>query len=293
MKLFGVPRRPALRAKDSWDKAGVIAQYLSGVVVAVVGLIFTTSNNNAQREASETNALAQLEVSNRQQTATYVNQIVSQKEVAPRAELVGALDLSLKPEDAIPIAIRYARPDQDPAVVAQAIKVLQRLKNSGRATLREIENSSAMPDASIAEAILGENIHIKVRISQIDDFGALYINVANQEAHHRQISPSMQYGQDSGWMDITGQLVPGVQNLLLFKVFNGPYGGSSGRLEISDGTQQYDSHIVRLPGCPCDADAFFILAHLVVYDKLSGDGSVGLSVGEPETYPWPGKQIPH
>jgi hypothetical protein len=274
------------RKKDAWDKSGIVAQFLSGVLIGTLGVIVTLTVNRAQQGISH----SQLEIQNRQESSGYLKDLVVQTDPQKRAELVAALDTALQPQDAVPIAMHYAQPIQNQAVAREAIAVLRRLakQDLGKQKIRSIASGAVLPDSDIAKAILGDDIRIRARASQIDDFGDLILNVihsAQYSAHSERIVPQLTLGQDSGWIDFTDKLQPRAENVLEFLVTNGKYGGFNGRLQISMGTQQYDSGIVGHPeGPPYSGPAFYILVHIVAGDSLTKDGSVTVQIDPPIFY---------
>jgi hypothetical protein len=274
------------KGKDRWDKAGVIAQIVSGVLIALLGLAINRSIN-----------LAQQELATRTAVSNYVKEIVTQKEVVARGELINALDIAVPPADAVTIAMHYARTNRirlqktmdgavsgdatglERPVFDRAIQVLTRLKNAGRHTLETIRDGDTMPDREIANAILGEPIHVMARVSDIDDRGSL--EVANQRVTW------IEFGKDTRWLDIGTYLKTHTMNDVVLRVVNGEYGGFSGRLEISAGTEQYDSGVFARDGCPCNAPAFYTLLRLDVPTVVDRDASVKITAQDPVIFDSP------
>jgi pimeloyl-ACP methyl ester carboxylesterase len=191
------------------------------------------------------------------QAATYIASISRESDPEARAALVEGLDIAVPPSMAVTTAMHYAAAKdwsvspQEKAVFDAAIRVLKRLKVPGHQALLDIQHGNSMPDADIAAAILGAKAKVNVRVSSIDDFGDLTIN---------GILTVKRFGfqQDSGWLDVTSKLALDQVNDLKLMITNGPAGGFGGRLQISAGTEQYDSGIIAQNRCPCDAPAFDI-----------------------------------
>jgi hypothetical protein len=189
--------------------------------------------------------------------ASYISWIASQSDPGARASMIDGLDIAVPPAQAVRTAMQYAVPKNwlvDPSekpVFDAAIRVLKRMKEPGREALMEIRQGTAMPAADIAGAILGDSARVWVRISLVDDFADLSVNGI-------PIGRRLTFGQDSGWLDVTGNFMPDKINNLKLLITNGPAGGSGGKLQISAGTEQYDSGLIYLDRCPCDAPAFDI-----------------------------------
>jgi hypothetical protein len=133
-----------------------------------------------------------------------------------------------------------------------------------------------MPDREIAKALLGEPIHVMARVSQIDDRGSLEVGVTGSGVAGQRVT-WIEFGKDTGWLDIGTYLKAHTMNDVVLRVDNGEYGGFSGRLEISAGTEQYDSGVFARAGCPCDAPAFYILLRLDVPAAVDRDASVKIT----------------
>ena len=249
------------RAKDRWDKAGVIAQFLSGAVIAVVGLIITYHLNKAQQDITKQIGSSQLEVSKRQQFSDYLKLIVeANKDDERRATLITALDVAV-PDHAIRIASHYVVADKSPEVRKAAIELLGKFAD-GRPVLDRVASGSVLPDRQLAELALGRQVkEVRARISDIDDFGRLVVNDSKVA--------EVRIGNDSGWINVTPHLKVG-ENRIDFFLDNGPYGGWSGRLQISAGTHQYDSTTLAKNACPCDAPVFQIRVVVTV----ASDGTI-------------------
>ena len=94
--ISNIKKRLASSTKDRWDKAGVIAQFLSGTVIGLIGVLIAASIQNAQLASAD-----------RQHLAEYLKYIVEAPDTTRRATLIGALDLAV-PKDAVRIASSYA-----------------------------------------------------------------------------------------------------------------------------------------------------------------------------------------
>jgi hypothetical protein len=241
--------------KDRWDKAGVIAQFLSGAVIAAIGLIISYSVNSAQQDITKQIGSAQIEVSKRQQFSDYLKLITdATKDDERRATLIANLDLAV-PDHAIRIAAHYAFSDNSPKVRREAIQMLGKFAD-GRPVLTRISGGSVLPESHLAEIALGQQVkEVRARISDIDDFGRLLVNDT--------VVAEVRFGNDSGWINLTSHLKPG-ENRIDFFLDNGPHGGWSGRLQVSAGEHQYDSTTLTKNACPCNAPVFQIRVLVVV-----------------------------
>jgi hypothetical protein len=258
--LDSVSRRLEQRTKDPWDKAAVVAQFLSGTVIAILGAALTLSFNRAEERSSS-----------QQQFAQYLEKIIDTQDPDRRAKLIAALDVAV-PEQAVGTATDYALSDPAELVREQAIQMLAH-HSQAKATLLEIAKSSRIPDNQLAAALLGTKVtQLLVRLSAIDDIGELSINgktALKTDTTHGDVN-------DSGWVNVTSYLKPG-RNSVRFLVTNGPYGGWGGRLQISGGAHQYDSGLLQRNACPCNAPAFSISVQLV----MDSTGVVSLDYSPP------------
>ena len=210
----------------------------------------------AQMAAADLVAKAQLDVSERQLSAEYLNRIISATKPQDRANLIEDLDIALLSRDAVPIALRFAYPNNYGSyIVAQsALHVLQRMKVSGRPQLEAIASSGEIPESEIAKGLVGRP-RLLVRASDVDDYADVWINGVPLL--------DLKFGEDSGWVDVTPKLVRGSTASVYFVVTNGHYGGCGGRLRISAGIQQLD--IQRYyAGCPADQKSWDILYDISV-----------------------------
>lgn len=138
------------QTKDRWDKAGVVAQFLSGVVIAGIGFSFTyyahkadlkekdtelqinVDNNVAQRKLLDQQTLAQMNLSekqhrdqielesahnqaeldleNRKNIADYSGKLDGAVNSERRIELLGHMVSALQPDESIRLAMDYAHP---------------------------------------------------------------------------------------------------------------------------------------------------------------------------------------
>jgi len=250
------------KAKDGWDKAGVIAQITSGVVIAALGIFVTIMVNRGQEQASE-----------RQQVFNYMNQIfATAKDPAATANLMSMINISISPDDAVNIAMRYASGDQDPQVRQAALRALRKL---GSERLNTVINQQVAPENNIAAGLLGKPIWVQLRVSDVKNYGVLVVNG----------TPfcRVKFGEDSSWMNLNDKqpLKAGMNNVVLC-VRGGP-SGYSGRMNISVGSYQ---HVIQVSDKKAsNGPAFHVLAHLSVEGKVGKDGSVITEVEEPIIYP--------
>jgi hypothetical protein len=270
--------------KDPWDKATIIAQYISGVLLALVGLVVSWAINSGQEGAARQTA-----------ASNYLLEIVKQNNADKRGELLRALDLTSFPEEAVPMALRYAVSARkgwsaDPRPVFDgAIDALTKLKKSPeavKALKQAAQATSDVPSSEIAASLLGGPPCVLVRIWQIDDFGVLKIN--DKEVLN------LIFAQDSGWKDVTKLLHTGY-NRFNFVVRNGWntgendwLGSFSGQIEISAGVHQYDSGFVIFgapnigyPKLSPKNQAFYIVGGIMV----GADGQV-TSMGSQDAIPY-------
>jgi hypothetical protein len=265
------------KKKDEWDKASVVAQFISGVLIGAMTIVVSLVGHVISKAVSE----AQLESAERKQTGDYVMEI-AKADRHRRGELLGALDLSVRSADAIPIALHYAvsartgAPSTERSIYDRSIEVLERLSLSAdnRPTLERVKRISPEPDADITAGVLGDELHVRVRGSQIDDTATLTIN--------GQPRLNLSFGQDSGWVDITPYLRDG-DNHFVFKVFNDG-GGAGGRLEISAGTQQYDTSDVGCYPSIEHSPAFLFSGKIRVEGNVNKNGSAKLFTEGPYFY---------
>lgn len=255
------------KPKDVWDKAGIIGHLLAGVLIGALSVVISIVVNNAQAKLSD----AQLKIAERGEVAKYVTEIATHPDANQRAELLSALDFAISPARAIPIAMNYSVQSRacDPSIARpvfdRSLQVLQRAARENMEQFRHIKETAAQPESDLAAALLGEPIGIKVRVSQVNSSSYLQIN--------KKIDPrfNLTFGQDSGWLDITEQLNPGSNDIILV------IQSSSGRLEVSAGTQQFDSGLMLIP--KPTKPSFFISGTMQVDRLHSTDGSIKLFMG--------------
>jgi hypothetical protein len=267
------------RSKDTWDKAGVIAQFVSGVLIGAAGLAVTLIVHHAQLGISRT----QVKIAEQTQAASYLRDVFIQTDDKTRAELIRTLDQAVPVEYAVRTAMYYARnsregsPEAERPLYDASIHVLRSVAGSGRERLEMVRASGEMPDADIANAVLGNKIRVHVRVSQIDDYAHFVVGT-------RELITAVDGTADTGWVDITDKLTDG-RNEFYYTLVNGPYGGFKNRLEISAGTWQYDSGLIARNSCPCNAPAFGITGAVIVSRTVSADGTATLVADSPVFYP--------
>jgi hypothetical protein len=207
--------------------------------------------------------------------AEYLQKILAEKDVSSKVFLLEASDRALPPSDALRLNAQFAEnTTMALPVKVQAIQCLKRLLPSSKEVIKKIASKQSLPDKQLAQAALGLIVkQVMVRISEIDDDGHLSVN--GREIVTVDDAKSM--GTESGWVDITRDLVSG-SNTIKFRIHNGPYGGWSGRMQLSGGDLQYDSERLGRDSCPCNGDVLTISAVLTV----GGDGTLrDLSVQPP------------
>jgi hypothetical protein len=237
-------QRLAAGKKDRWDKAAVVAQFLSGTVIVIVGFLLNSALEKGQQADTE-----------RKQFTEYFKSIVAESDPAKRASLIAALDVAVGTDaQVIRVALSYATKDTSELVREQAIRLLGNYPE-GKPMLQQIASGSQYPDKHLAAAVLGiKEKELLARLSDIDDDGYLFVNGTKIAEAHTSGTPKV---IDTQWVDATKYLVTG-KNLLEFKLHNGNLGGWSGRLQISAGGLQYDSTTLAKNACPCDADVLSI-----------------------------------
>ena len=259
------------KKKDGWDKAAILSQFLSGFVIAVVGIIVAVYTHISDDRHKETELLladkqhaADLDLANRKGYLDYLVKLADEERPERQAQLLDLMEAELTPQEAVRTALNYLHPVgslQDKAIVDnqnlvrdRAFSVVVHLKGSALDDIREVSESDRMPDREIAKGLLGMPTKVLVRVSGVDDFADLILNDS------KVIFRGLAFGQDTGWHDITPYLrksdVPGDHNVLKFTVTNGQAGGYGGRLQISAGVSQYDTGPYAVNSCPCNKPAF-------------------------------------
>lgn len=247
--------------KDGWDKAGVIAQFVSGGIIATLGIIVTFMVSRGQEQAT-----------NRQQAFNYMSQVFAAKDAKETANLLSMINIAISPDEAVSIAARYASGDQEPPVRQAALRALRKL---GPQPLNAMIEQKVAPNNNIAAGLLGKKIWVQLRVSDVKNYGVIVLNG----------TPfcSIKFGEDSSWMNLNGnrELQAGTNNVV-FCVSGGP-SGYSGRMSISVGSYQ---HVIQVSEKTASkGPAFHVLAHLTVEGEVGKDGSVTTEVEEPTIYP--------
>ncbi len=156
------------KKKDLWDKGAVISQFLSSVVLVLVGLFITSSIQRAQIASSEASAQAQLVAAERQaqnnlrlqegQLAARLVQHLASKSSVEREIALVALKESVPEDTYISIAKILASGDEDPRVREAAIKELGESENpTASLALDSIARDDARPPD---ERVLARNVAI-------------------------------------------------------------------------------------------------------------------------------------
>lgn len=237
--------------KDGWDKAGVIGQWVSGVVIALMGVFVTVRLQSTQLQNA----------SNQQRTQQAIEESAQVREVIESASKVMgrerrryvALLPTLTPKNVVDIASQFLT-DDDPGVRSEAIRVLSSFPEG---ILRVKEFASQSADKSVATQVnarASEPSDLLARISEIDDLGVLKLN-------GRDVLKAT-FPNDSGWVDIRWALHDGVNNGE-FAITNGPFGGWAGRIQISAGGSSIDRKYGR-DACPCNGQAFKVSISITV-----------------------------
>lgn len=285
----------ANKKKDGWDKAGVISQFISGFLIAGLGIAVTILvhlqdsrqkelevNLNKDQFSAQQNLLgqqidaqkvhdkAELDLETRKDYFDYLDKLSGAK---PRelSLLLGQMEDTLTETEAAHTAVNYLLPPfslsdkenalDNQAVYENALRVAKEFKKYDTDKLKHIARTHPLPQSEIAKAILGEPTRLLVRASEIDDF-------ADLELENHPLIERMRFGGDSGWLPLTDSQIHRLagdksEYLLTFLVTNGDYGGYGGRLQISDGLQQYDTGPYAVNGCPClNKPAFKVTVHL-------------------------------
>lgn len=244
--LLDMKRRlePEKKQKDTWDKAGIVAQFLSGVVVAIMGTLIAYNVDNVQNVLAE----KQIEIAQRTQFAEYLRLISdAYGDDEKRSSLIRALDLAV-PDYRDQIAQHYAVRDPSAKVREAAIRVLAS-NDLGRTFLSSrLDEAIAEEDRVAILTSLGREVpEVRVRMFEVDDLGRIKVN--GEEV--AQVS----YGNDSGWIDVTHLMRPSAKNRIVGEIFNSPYGGWSGHLQVSAAGGIIDPGRFGRNSCPCNAAA--------------------------------------
>ena len=133
------------QSRDWWDKASVISQFLSSVVIAVVGIAVSVSLSRSQIASSEAMARAQLQIQSirsedqkripeGQLTAQLLRHLASSDQLE-RAIAIAALKSSVPDRRFDAILVVLAKNDPSPEVREAAI---QRIGESGDVELAPV-----------------------------------------------------------------------------------------------------------------------------------------------------------
>ena len=258
------------KLKDKWDKAGIIGQLISGVVLTFFGLLITWSIANSQKNAQQLS----LDATDRQTVARYLESF-DRGQPSKLATLLQGADAALAPKYSVPLAVRFTqwlpveadirqgelknRDDfeqkvrENEIVNEAAIALLQRLNfkapeareamelnfkaPEAREAMKQIANSGYPPDKAIADFILEDSSTVLFRVSNIDDFVDVYVNGERFDTY--------EYGSNPGWIDVTEKLRGREDNSLTVIVKNNRYGGTKVRVEVQAGAEQYNLMIRR------------------------------------------------
>jgi hypothetical protein len=171
------PPKGSPNPKDAWDKAAVVSNFLSSVVIAVVGMIITVSLQRTQVATSKITADAQLDLakynSDREDrlaqsklTADLLTHLLSNDRSHQQIAVI-ALRETVDPKMADSILSVLAQRDTDPAVRVAAMNQLQSSANSAVAnTLSAIAGD---PKRDQAERSLAEQIGLTVAYNSLVD----------------------------------------------------------------------------------------------------------------------------
>jgi hypothetical protein len=251
----------AKKKRDGWEILGLLSQFISAVVLGAVSLWVTTrlgelnaGFTKSQIEMTASSARIQTEMARQNRLLDYLKVIAdASTDEKKRGVLITSAQLAI-PDQAGVIAKYYAFNDASEIVRLAAIKALG--AEHDKVTLEFIAANGEVREATEARVQLGEVIKdIRLRISDIDDIGTVYVN--------EQKLIDLQYQVDSGWHDLTSYFHEGDNNVT-FKLVNGPYGGFSGRLQVNAGGTMYDSGRIGQNSCPCNAPAFEIQLTITV-----------------------------
>lgn len=251
------------RQKDGWDKAAVISQIVSSILIgsisAAVAIFGTRISNTVQN--------AQLESTERKQTGDYVKEIATATDAERRAQLIETLDLAVRSDDAYRIALHYAAENRsgaapsDPRLIYdQSLDVLGRLEPRYPGISQKFADHGTHPASDIAAAIAGREIRLWVRATGVDDSAVLAINGVP--------AAEFPFG-NSEWVDVTDKLKPN-KNHFQFVVTN-IAAQTGAHLEMSAGTQQYDTR-TACPVGPDNAQAILFSGSIV--NEATTDASV-------------------
>jgi hypothetical protein len=284
------------KGKDGWDKAGIVSQFLSGFLIAGLGVAVTIMMHNQDDEqhalqlklnkdqfnsqqtlqeqqilAQQTHDKSEVDLESKRDYFTFLEILSKAATPAERSLLLNQLEDTLTPVEAAHTAVNYLRPAfalsqnatdaaNDQISYESAVRVSEEFIAFDKDELQHIAKNHPKPESEIAAAILGRPTQMWVRASSIDDF-------ADLELDGHSLIPRMVFGQDSGWLSLTDSQIhkwagEKTEYLLTFLVTNGAAGGFGGRLQISNGLQQYDTGPYAVNACPCNGPAFKVTIHL-------------------------------
>jgi hypothetical protein len=195
MKVYKPPPSSPSR-RDFWDKADVVAKFLSSVVIAVIGIAITWSIQRTQIQTNEAIARSQLEASRakalddkrlqeNQITVQLLNHLVSDNGTQRRLAVV-ALRQSVPSEVYDSVVQILARSDEDEAVRRTAIQQLRTVQSpQAGTTLLSIatDNRRSASERQLAAESSGE-VALKTGAER-DTF----VFLATQPGQHSMESP--------------------------------------------------------------------------------------------------------
>jgi hypothetical protein len=240
----------------------------------------TASTTSAQLKFQKFAQDASLDATNRQIVGDYFSKFATTIAPEQRAEFMDVLDVELGPRYSVPLAVRLLKArqvrdeicqgrlrhssatdkakDNDLVVRRAATDLLERLKVKGRQQLLEISRAGFQPDAGIADAFLERGPTVQFKVSDVDDFVDIFVN-------NKQIA-TYQFGQESGWVDISSNLTREKANSFFVQVRNSPYEGTGVRVQMKIGEYQYD-RFIRRNDWTGEGPAFFIGISIPVDSK--------------------------
>jgi hypothetical protein len=197
------------RGKDGWDKAGIVSQFLSGFLIAGLGVAVTIMMHNQddkqhalqielnkdqfdsqqtlqkhQIDAQQTHDQSEVDLESKRDYFTFLEILSKAATPAQRSLLLNQLEDTLTPVEAAHTAVNYLRPAfalsqnatdaaNDQIAYDSAVRVSKEFIAFDRDELQHIAKDHPKPESEIAAAILGRSTQMWVRASSIDDFADL------------------------------------------------------------------------------------------------------------------------
>ncbi|MGH9747638.1 MAG: hypothetical protein ACRD59_16200 [Candidatus Acidiferrales bacterium] len=267
------------KKKDFWDVLALVSQFTSTVILGVATVLINNKVQHANEQASSAQIRLQEASWNTSQGQLTVNQtellIKKQEQFAEYLRGLADADDTGSKKATLIVHAPIAVPDQAKRLAQFYLSgpYPENLHIAAIRALGELHENALLKDAALRSLTPAESDEIKkqlgivlknirVRVSDIDDFGKVIVNGVE--------ILSVSGTEDSGWRDITSNFQPG-KNTLIFRLINGPYGGYSGRFRLmAAGGREYDSGKIARDACPCNGPVFDISSEI----DLESDGKI-------------------